>query len=116
VLATYDVPHALESMNDLYKKGEYYYLTATPMAIVRTKSLEDLARGNWQNIYGTLGLKGTPYYFSEFDGRIFLPQIEEYSGILTFVEHNGAIEDVRTLFDSGEPTLMDRVVYDSLPK
>jgi len=116
VLATYYMPLPLQGMNDLFKSGKYYYLTATPKTIIRTTSIQSIGEGHWQNIYGVLGFKGTPYYMAEFDGRIFVPQIFEDSGILSFVEHDGAIEDVRTLFDSGRPTLMDREVRFSLPK
>jgi len=126
VVETYPVPPSLADMNDLFKIGSYFYLTAMPHSIIRTKSLQDLQEGDWQDVYGTLGLKGTPYYLVQIDDRIFVPEMSSYppfsrvytgySGILSFVDRNGAIEDVRTLIDSGHPHWMDRQIGMSLPK
>ena len=116
VLASYQVPEALKSMNDLYKTEHYYYLEGTPQAIIRTESLEALAEGKYQDLYQELGLKGTPYYIEYFDGRYYLPQITESSGILSFLEVGDKIDDVKVLFDFGVPTGEDDREKDRLPK
>jgi hypothetical protein len=116
VLATYDVPPKFREMNDLARIGNYFYLTATPQSILRTKSLADLQRGEYEDLYQKLGLKGTPYYMSVFDGKVYLPQIEEYSGIISFDVKSDSISDVETIFDFGSATWIDDQVRRSLPK
>jgi hypothetical protein len=110
VVKTYRVPHSLRSMNDLFKSGSYFYLTGTPRTIFRTTSLEALSEGKGQDIYKILGLKGTPYFLAEFDGRIFVPEIEEFSGIRSFAVRDGEIGEVKAVFESGPGKWMDKVV------
>ncbi|MDT5061341.1 MAG: hypothetical protein QOH63_1800 [Acidobacteriota bacterium] len=116
VIASYKVPESLQSMNGLYRTEHYYYLTGTPRTIVRTESLEALEEGKYQDVYDELGLHGTPYYIVRFDGRYYLPEITEYSGIVSFVETEGRIDNVSKLFDFGEPKLADDQEKKRLPK
>lgn len=116
VLATYPVPSHVSRMNDLAKVGNYYYVSATPRALIRSTSLDALGRNDWEDMYDRLELKGTPYYFAEFDGRAFLPQITEYSGIVSFTERDGRIDDVETHYESGPPNRSDEYVRGRLPK
>jgi hypothetical protein len=80
---TYSVPDFLADLNDVFRsEAGWYYVTATPNAIVRCRSLDDLATGNYEILTDILGLEGTPYYLAEAEGSIFVPQITEYSGII----------------------------------
>jgi len=54
-----------------------------------------------------LGLRGTPYYVSRIDGRYYVPQIDEHSGIVSFVHRDGRIADVQVLCDFGPATEAD---------
>jgi ABC-type cobalt transport system substrate-binding protein len=119
LVETFPVPPSIQTatgMNDLFKTGNYYYLTSTPNVIIRTKSLEAFRNGEWEDLYHRLKLRGTPYYLSHFDGRIFVPQIDDYNGIISFVECDGTLGDVKTVFGSGPPILADWRVKHSLPK
>lgn len=109
-IATYPMP--MYGMNDLFRSDSgWWYASATPQWIVRARSVEDLSAGKHEDVYGTFGLKGTPYYITKIDGRYYLPQITEYSGIISFIEdpENGKISDVKTLFDFGPPSGIDVV-------
>ncbi len=116
VLDEYPVPEGLESMNDLFYSGNYYYLTATPARIIRVKSLEDLRQGIFEDIYEKLGLKGTPYYLYQQGRRIFVPQITQHSGIVSFREDSDEISDLRIHYDYGLPTEEDQAELKRLPK
>ena len=111
VLASYRIPEklaGLRNMNDLFRSDDgWWYVTATPTRMVRVRDLESLQRGECEDVYGQLGLRGTPYYLSRIDGRDYVPQISEYSGIVSFVHREGRIADVRTLCDFGPPTPAD---------
>jgi hypothetical protein len=119
VVETFPVPPAIQSvtgMNDLFKTENYYYLTSTPSVIIRTKSLDALRNGEWEDLYQRLKLKGTPYYLAQFDGRIFVPENDNYSGIVSFLERDGVLADVKTTFESGSPIWADWHVKHSLVK
>ncbi len=118
LLATYRVPEGMHSANDVFlTRDGWWYVTATPTRIVRARSLEDLDAGRFEDVYATLGLKGTPYYLAQIDDRYFVPQITQYSGILSFIhDAQGNITDIQTLFDFGPPTPSDRFRYEALPR
>ena len=116
---SYDVPPAIaggNGMNDIFRSGKYLYMTASQKTIIRTTSLDAFRAGQWEDVYSKLGFKGTPYYIEEFDGRIYVPQVEEFSGIVSFVQDGAAMKDVRTQFNSGGPKWVDDDVQVSLPK
>ena len=118
VLATYALPpnSGLGGMNDLFHTDDgWWYLTATPGRIVRTRSLAGLARGRFEDVGRSLGLRGTPYYLAQIDGRYYVPQITEHSGIVSFVHRDGRIGDVRAIFDFGPPTAADHERKAALP-
>jgi hypothetical protein len=111
VLASYVIPSRLSGlcgMNDLFYADGWWYVTATPRRMVRVRSLEMLAEGRCEDVYGQLGLRGTPYYLSLIEGRYYVPQITEHSGIVSFIHRDGRIADVRTLCDFGPPTAADQ--------
>ena len=111
VLAQYRVPfevNGLADMNDVFHTDDgWWYVTATPRPIVRTRSLEALVRGEYEKLDSQLGLQGTPYYLSRIEGRYYVPQIGEYNGVVSFVHRDGRIADVRTVFDFGRPQPSD---------
>ena len=111
VLARYPVPDDLKGLsgqNDLLHTGDgWWYLTATPGPIARARSLEGFSRGRYEVVSGQLGLRGTPYYLSYIDGRYYVPQINQSSGIVSFIHRDGRIADLRVLYDFGPPTPAD---------
>lgn len=54
-------------------------LTSTPGKAFVFASLDDLAAGRMQDI--SSAFRGTPYYVSQFDGRLWIPDNTEYSAI-----------------------------------
>ncbi|MPM36504.1 hypothetical protein SDC9_83102 [bioreactor metagenome] len=107
----YEVPFELYGMNDIIKIGSFYYISAyqnknfeIKPKLVRIKDLGQLKQGNYENIYDLLDLKGVPYYFSIFDDRVFLTQIDSFSGIVSFVVDGDEIRDIRTHYDFDMPT------------
>lgn len=117
-IARYRVPEGMKGANDIFRTGDgWWYLTATPQRIVRARSLEALDQGDFEDIFEELGLEGTPYYLARFDGRFFVPQITQYSGVLSFTHgENGEITDLRTHFDFGPPNTSDRERILELPR
>ena len=117
-VARYRVPEGMKSANDIFRSGDgWWYLTATPQRIVRARSLEALDKGDYEDLYGELGLQGTPYYLARFDGRFFVPQITQHSGVLSFThDERGKITDLRTHFDFGPPNASDRERILALPR
>lgn len=111
VIRRYRVPDAvngLSGMNDLVQTEDGGWLaTATPGPIVYFRSLDALAAGQYEDLTRRLGLRGTPYYLSRIDGRYYVPQIDAYSGIVSFAWHDRQIGDVRTFMDFGPPTQAD---------
>jgi hypothetical protein len=108
IVARYIVPEKLRDMIDLFHASDgWWYLTAFPRTMVRTRDLDGLAKGNYEDLYTRLNLQGSPYYLSEHNGRLWIPQIAEYSGVLSFRLDNGRLTDRRVLFDSGYPALID---------
>ncbi|MEM6277863.1 MAG: hypothetical protein AAF733_00190 [Verrucomicrobiota bacterium] len=117
-LATYRVPEGMESANDVFRTSDgWWYVTSTPQRIVRARSLEELDEGNWEDVFETLGMNGTPYYLEEFDGRIFVPEITQYSALTSFVHGpEGEITDVKTHFDFGPPNDSDKERVQAFPR
>ncbi|MHA6481048.1 hypothetical protein ACX1C1_03890 [Paenibacillus sp. strain BS8-2] len=97
----YDVPEEYWAMNGIHKIDEYFYISIYPENLIRVKNLSMFEEA--ENVYNELTLKGTPYYFSSFDGRFFLTEIDSSSGIKAFNVENGSIVNVETINDSGPP-------------
>jgi hypothetical protein len=107
VESIYSVAAPLHNMNDLIREGRWYYLTATPRAIVRTT---DLARMEIaENLYHRIGFRGTPYYVTMLDGRVYVPEITEYSSVVSFTTDDSRITDVRRQLDYGPPSIASRL-------
>ncbi len=127
VLDSWSVPAAHRGMNDILFYDGYWYLTATynywdpeffeENTILRCEELDDYYIGECDDLRDELGIKGAPYYLSEIDGRIVVPQVFQYSGITSFMPgDDGEVEDVEVLFDSGTPTEESRDERFRLPK
>ncbi len=115
VIQQFNVPRALSNMNDIIKINDYYYITATPRTFLRVKDLADLTKGKYENLMQVAGYKGTPYFFNEVDGRIFLPQTSRYSGITSFIIKNDQITDVINHPYFGRPTVASKIRRKEFP-
>ena len=73
VIKKWSVEDKFQSMNDIYKIGDWLYISSTPAALTRTKSFDDLVSGQYDDIYDQLELDGTPYYIDSFDGKYIIP-------------------------------------------
>lgn len=110
LIREYEVPFELSGMNDITKCGSYYYLSVyqdgagvIAPKLVRVQNLNDLASSNYDDIFDSLSIKGVPYNFSHFDGRIFLTEIDSYSEIISFRVVDDEILDIQVQYDAGAP-------------
>lgn len=103
---SYLVPDEMYGMNQLVKIQDYFYLTIntdkqgdiTKTNIYRTKSLEDLATGNYESLYESMGFKeGQPYFITTFDNKFFVTQIsaEWNNGVKSFDVIDNEIVNVK---------------------
>lgn len=104
----YRVPFELWTMNDIIRVGSYYYISSYQNGngeiaprFIRVKRLEDLESHSYEDIYGEMGLKGVPYYFSFIGNRIYMTEIDNYSRIISFRLQEDRIVDIQTHFDFG---------------
>lgn len=104
----YRVPFELWTMNDIMRVGSYYYISSYQNGngeivprFIRVKRLEDLESHSYEDIYGEMGLKGVPYYFSFIGNRIYMTEIDSYSRIISFRIQEDRIVDIQTHFDFG---------------
>ena len=95
-------------MVQINKIQDYYYITTSTdlsgnqdcATIIRTKDLDKLAEGDYEDIYSTYFVGGgTPYYISEVDGTYFLTEhrLKDHS-IWSFKVENNQITDVTDLY------------------
>lgn len=49
-----------------------------------SSSLEDFSNGNFKNLNEKFDFKGTPYFITNFDGKIWITEIVEHQGIYSF--------------------------------
>jgi hypothetical protein len=115
---SYPVPDILYDLNDVFRsEAGWYYVTGTPNAIVRCRDLDDLATGNYEDLIPVLGIKGTPYYLSEIDGRLYLPQVGQDNGLISFVDtETGPVTDIMVHFQFGPPEPADKWRKDQYPR
>ena len=105
VAEKFAVPPELSGMNFITKIGGYYYITvyqddtgAIAPRFVRIRDLHALSVREYEDLYGSFGFKGTPYYITSFDGRYFITEIDGASGIKSFLVQNDEIKNIRTHF------------------
>ncbi len=103
----YEAPANLAGMVQLYKIQDYYYITISTdntenqeyATIVRTKRLEDLKTGEYEDIYAQFGLYGgTPYYINEIEGRYYMTHHRTDKNIVAFDVINNVIEHVEIVY------------------
>jgi hypothetical protein len=102
------VPDTLAGMVQITRIQNYYYITTSTdlsgdqnhATIVRTPSLSELSKGNYEDIYAQYFIGGgTPYYISEVDGTYFLTEhrLKDHS-IWRFKVEKNKITDVTALY------------------
>jgi hypothetical protein len=107
VLGEYSVPYNLSGMAQISIIGNYFYLTVSTdinysensSTIVRAKNRTDFATGNYENLYGLFGNKGTPYFISAFDGAFYMIRENASPNVYRFNVTNDVISNVRGMFN-----------------
>ena len=103
----YDVPAELAGMVQLYPIQDYYYITISTdnaenqdyATIIRTKHLENLVTGKYEDIYSEFGLSGgTPYYINEIEGRYYMTHHRTSENIIAFDVADNDIQNVEVLY------------------
>lgn len=108
LIKEYAVPDSIAGMAGLMKSGDDWYITvSTDLAgsqdaatIIRTKDLNLLSSGRYEDIYSRYFIGGgTPYYIASEDGVCYLTEhrIPGHS-IWKFKTQGGKVLDVRALF------------------
>ncbi len=103
----YPVPDEIAGMVQLTPIEDYFYITVSTDAsgnqdyatIIRTRSLKDLAKGNYEDIYHNFIGGGTPYYITEIDGAFYLTEhrLPGHS-IWSFHVTDNTVTDVITVY------------------
>lgn len=103
----YPVPDRLSGMIQLTPIEEYYYITVSTDAagsqecatIIRTKDLNDLASGDYEDIYASFIGGGTPYYITHIDDFWYLTEhrIPGHS-IWQFRVQDNSITDITAIY------------------
>ncbi len=115
---TYTVPSKYCRMNDMIFLDGYFWISvygsdsgASP-ALLKIRSLEDFATGEYEDVYDELGMKGIPYFFSVIDKKMCIPEIDTYSRIVLYDVQDGELRVSRVLYDFGKPKRED-ILYDN---
>ena len=98
------LPKNYQGSNDIFFLGSRRGIfTSTPQKAFLFSSLDELANGTAQDV--SAAFRGTPYSVSRFDGRLWIPEITEYSAIRSYPFGGDSISQAsaQTLFDFGEP-------------
>jgi hypothetical protein len=98
VLYSLHVPAPYQSMNDILRVGGAYYITVTNNIIIRCDSLLDLPEDKCQSVYDQMSFRGNPYYFSRFDGHVFVSELTGRDDILMFDVNDTRLVFKRALF------------------
>ncbi len=89
----YNVTPEIAGMVQLIKIQDYYYISVSTdnqenqdyAAWIRTKDLNTLAVGEYEDVYACLGIsKGTPYYITEIDGRYYMTHHRTTENLIGF--------------------------------
>lgn len=103
----YDVAPEISGMVQITKIQDYYYITISTdnnenqdyATIIRTKSLESLKNGDYEDVYDRFGVTGgTPYYITQIDGRYYMTHHRTNENIIAFDVRNNEICDVECLY------------------
>ena len=104
---SYPVPAQIAGMVQLTKIQDYYYITISTdnkenqdyATIIRTKSLEDLSTGGYEDVYQQFGVSGgTPYYITCIDGRYYMAHHRTAQNIIAFDVTDNVISNVEVIY------------------
>lgn len=107
VTARYDVPAGIAGMVQLYKIQDDYYITVSTdntenqdyATIIKTKNLDGLIAGDYEDIYAEFGLSGgTPYYINEIEGRYYMTHHRTDKNIIAFDVTDNMIENAAIIY------------------
>lgn len=107
VIAEYSVADEIAGMVQLTKIDDFYYITVSTdsqenqdfATIIRTDSLDRLAGGGYEDVYGQFGVSGgTPYYITEIEGGYYMAHHRTSENIIAFNVVDNNIEDVEVLY------------------
>ena len=103
----YPVPDAIAGMVQLTWIDGFFYLTVSTdkqgsqdaATIIRTTDLENLAAGNYEDVYDAFIGGGTPYYISFFDGWYYLTEhrLPGHS-VWRFSSENGELTKIQAVY------------------
>ncbi|MDE5698285.1 MAG: hypothetical protein K2I96_12890 [Lachnospiraceae bacterium] len=107
LVAEYSVADEIAGMVQLTKIGDFYYITISTdnqenqdfATIIRTRNLEELAGGRYEDVYDQFGVSGgTPYYITEIEGRYYMAHHRTGENIIAFDINNNEIENVEIIY------------------
>lgn len=107
IIAEYSVADGIAGMVQLTRMGDFYYITVSTdsqenqdyATIIRTDSLEKLADGEYEDVYGRFGISGgTPYYITEIEGRYYMAHHRTGENIIAFDVSDNQIENVEVIY------------------
>ncbi len=103
----YHVPDSLYGMIQLTRIGDYFYITNSTditgnqdfATIIRTKDLDDLTKGNYEDVYHHFIGGGTPYYLTQIEDTWYLTE-HRIPGhcIFSFQVTDNTITNVQTIY------------------
>lgn len=107
IVAEYVVTPEIAGMVQLAKIEDYYYITISTdnqenqdyATIIRTKELEGLEKGEYEEIYAEFGISGgTPYYITKIEGTYYMAHHRTNENIVAFDINNNMIENVAVIY------------------
>lgn len=106
ILNEYPVPECIAGMVQVSLIDGSFFITVSTdkqydlraAAVIRVRSLEDLATGNYENLYHLFGNDGTPYYVSRFDGAYYMIHENAAPNVYRFHVEHGTILDIEGMF------------------
>lgn len=107
VRQVYPIPDELYGMVQITKIDDYFYITNSTdingnqdyATIIRTKDLEDLYTGEYEDVYHHFIGGGTPYYISNIGDKWYLTEHRiPGHGIFEFKVTDNEITDVKTIY------------------
>lgn len=79
---TISVPATFKDMNHIFFYNNKVIVTATPQAITILNTIDEISTAS--NKWAAFGFKGTPYYSTYVDSKLFVPEITEYSRVASW--------------------------------
>lgn len=116
VVSEITVPVEFTGMNDIYYTGQSFIITAThPNTIAIVRSLQDVP--TMQDMSKELGFEGgRPYYVTQIDDNLFIPEIAEFNAIRKFhLDAPTSLRQVGVLHNFGQPTISSETRSQSIP-